>query len=58
MMNSFSLMVLFAVAGILLLLLGRKSHRKLPQIAGAVLVLAGLLLSLATFLLATAARNH
>ena len=58
MIDSFSLTVLLAAIGILLLWHGRKSRRKLPRFIGVILTLAALLLVAATVLLATAARNH
>lgn len=58
MIDSFSLTVLLAAIGILLLWHGRKTRRKLPQFIGVILTLAALLLVAATVLLATAARNH
>ena len=58
MIDSFSLTLLLAATGILLLWHGRKIRRKLPQFIGVILTFAALLLVVATVLLATAARNH
>lgn len=58
MIDSFSLTLLLAAIGILLLCHGRKTRRKLPRFIGVILTFAALLLVVATVLLATAARNH
>ncbi len=58
MIDSFSLTLLLAAIGILLLWHGRKTRRKHPQFIGVILTFAALLLVVATVLLATAARNH